>query len=368
MRRISSWFYLLLPLVPPGAGRPHRLGDQELRAVRAKERTAVWCSACIGGMGVVLLYLPQRLMPDWFPETTLRLLGHDIRYSLPFLAYTVALVMLELLLLTLLHIWCAHAIAGAMGFIDKTSRADPGKMGLLLDIGLERRNKQVLQYGIDPLHGVNRVVLLAWTALFLLKASISNILFRFLVQRMMGRQLVAALQDFVGIPVFAFWNAFGTRAVLRETRVILFGKGVVDDFMQRLERVPVRHALDTLLVADTIQYVAVCKRDFHLNHYVLSRRLFEFLKIGERSGAWEERLHLERVQALDAPHREMHVLLITLGIILDGNYSAREQMRVRRLRRLGLMPHSEHQLRAWARDMVEGRGVDALLRAHLSSA
>lgn len=367
MRRILTWFYLWLPLkATEPAGPMHRLGDRERRAMRRRERMAIWSSACIGGMGVVLLYLPQHLAPQWFPETTWQLWGTDVRYSLQFLIYSVLLVGVELLLLTLLNIWCAHGIASAMGFIDTSSKQASGRMEMLLDIGLERRNKEVLQYGIDPLHGVNRVVLLAWTALFLLKASLSNLFFRYLVQRIMGRHLVRAVQDLVGIPVFAFWNAYGTRVVLTETRVILFGQGTVEDFIQRLEQAPFRQTLDPVLIADTVQYVAVCKRDFHRNHFLLTQRLFGLFDLSERSDVWEERRHLERIQALDAPHREVHVLLIALGIILDGNYSVREQLRVRRLRRMGLMPHRDGQLRAWARDMVAGRGVDALLRAHLS--
>jgi hypothetical protein len=323
MRLIASWFYNRLSLPPHGAGMAgHMTRERQMAWLLGRERLAVWCSAGIGAVGVLMLYVPFHLAPEWFPTHTLRSMGHELEVSWVFLLYSAVLVGVELVL-TMLNIWCAHGVAAAIGFIDLHTKGSVERKGLLVDIGTERRNKQVLSYGIDPLHGVHRLVLVGWTLLLLLKASLTNLLFRFLVQRIVARHLVRAVQDLAGIPVFAFWNAYGTVVVLRETRVILFGQHVVDQAVTHIQRGCIQHVSDASLLADTLQFIAMCKRDFHHNHYLLTQRLFELFGIRERDGAWSEQAYLARIRGLHGPERELHVLLITLGIVLDGRIRCR---------------------------------------------
>lgn len=333
------------------------LNDAEIAAVKKRERIAIALSAFIGAMGVILLYVPYYIAPDWFPETTITPAGRSFSLPLVFGAYSVLLVAIEILLLAMLNIWCAHEVAVATGFLDYENKAHPGKRNLLLDIGMEKKNKKVLQYGIDPLLGVNRRVLLLWNLLFILKASLTNILFRFFIQRVAGRHLIRAIQDFAGIPIFAFWNAFGTRIILREARIIIMGQNLVEVFMHRMRQVPLPDGPDKELYADTMQFIAVNKRDFHQNHFLLTRNVFEMLGVDAREGAWDLPGYLSRLTAAPPAIREHCISLIILGLVLDGKISGRERARITDLHQRDLLPYNVAQMQQMTRDFTEGRGI-----------
>ncbi|MEI9957651.1 MAG: hypothetical protein WDM90_15440 [Ferruginibacter sp.] len=123
----------------------------------------MWLAAFFGAMGVVLLYVPQYLLPHWFPVTNISLFGKTFGVPIVMLVYSVILVFIEIMLLTFLNIWCTHEIAVATGFLNYQSKKEPNKRNLLINIGLEKKNKEVLKYGIDPLQGINRKALMAWT-------------------------------------------------------------------------------------------------------------------------------------------------------------------------------------------------------------
>lgn len=362
MRRLYSRFYRLLPVSRIDVDdRLYLLDEGESAAIRRRERIAVWLSAAAGALGVILLYAPFYLFPSLFPTTRFEIMGREFELPLVFYVYSALLVAVEIVFLTLLNIWCAHQVAVATGFLNHRNKDAPEKRNLLLDIGLEKKDKRVLSYGIDPLLGLNRKWLLLWNLFFILKATLTNILFRFLVQRVLGRQLVKAVQDFIGIPVFAFWNAFGTRTILRETRVVIMGQNLIEEFLAGVQRDGLWKKGDRALISDTMQYIAVSKRDFHQNHYLLTRNLFELLDMSARESGWDEDGYLRRLRSADPEDRRRAVNLILLGFILDGRISRRESLRIRSLHGMGLIPFDEYRMVEYASGFLDGRGVDGLL-------
>ena len=333
------------------------LNETEIAAVKKRERIAIALSAFIGATGVILLYVPFYVAPEWFPETAIRIAGRQFSLPLVFGAYSFILVAIEIFLLAMLNIWCAHEVAVATGFLDYESKGQPGKRNLLLDIGMEKKNKKVLQYGIDPLLGVNRRVLLLWNLLFILKATLTNFLFRFFIQRVAGRHLIRAIQDFAGIPIFAFWNAFGTRIILREARIIIMGQNLVEVFVNRMQQIAPPVGADKDLYADTMQFIAVNKRDFHQNHFLLTRNIFDMLGIEARQGPWDVSGYLDRLASAPEKVRGHCISLIILGLVLDGKVSARERARIADLHQRGLLPYNVTQMQQMTRDFTEGRGV-----------
>ena len=347
--------------------RLYLLNDKEAAAIRWRERLAITLSAVIGALGVILLYVPYYLRPQWFPDTVINLFGRSFSLPLVFFAYSALLVWIEIVLLTLLNIWCAHEIAVATGFLNYENKAQENKHNLLLDISLEKKNKKVLTYGIDPLQGLNKEALMAWNLLFILKATLTNMVFKFVVQRKAGRYALKALKDFIGLPIFAFWNAWGTHVILREARVIIMGQNLIEEIVRRLD---LREPLDLAgkdLIADTLQYVAVSKRDFHQNHYLLTENLFSFYGIPHRDKAWHEQDYRSRLKASPDSVRSVCVLLIVLGLILDGNISFRERLKIKALRQEGLIPYGEAQVVLFKNDFLNGKGVEGLITDQLGA-
>jgi hypothetical protein len=369
LRRIYSIFYRILPVTRVDVDdRLYLLNEREAAAIRNRERIAIAISAIIGAMGVLLLYLPYYLAPAWFPVTTFTLFGHAFSLPLVFFAYSAILVWIEIILLTLLNIWCAHEIATATGFLNYENKAQDSRHNLLLDISLEKKNRNVLTYGIDPLQGMNKEALMAWNLLFILKATLTNFLFKFVIQRMLGRYAVKALQDFAGLPIFAFWNAYGTFTILREARVIIMGQNLIEELIRQLAARTNPNEADKLLLRDTMQYVAISKRDFHQNHYLLTQNLFEYYGIPHREVPWDEQAFRSHLEAASPESRSVCILLVVLGLLLDGQISIRERLKIRKLHASGLIPYGESEIIGFKNDFLDGKGVETLINNHLPPA
>jgi hypothetical protein len=366
LRRIYSLFYRLLPVTKVNVDDElYLLNEDEIAAIKKREHIAIVTSAIIGALGVILLYVPYYAFPQWFQPMSITLIGKTFQVPLTFLLYSVLLVVIEIFLLTFLNIWCAHEIAVATGFLNYENKKHPEKHNLLLDIGLEKKNKKILTYGIDPLMGVNRKALIAWNLLFILKATLTNFLFRFLIQRVMGRYLIRAVQDFAGIPIFAFWNAYGTRTILKEARVIIMGQNLIEVLINRIKMAGGIPEEKKSIISDTMQYIAVSKRDFHQNHYLLTQNLFELFGIEERTGHWEEKKYIEELKAAEPTVRNQCLFIILLGDILDGKISSRERFKLKQLRELGLLDYNAQEMKQFTRDFLEGRGIEPLFQKYL---
>lgn len=366
MRRIYLLFYRLLPVTRVNVDDElYLLNEDEIAAIKKREHIAIIISAIIGALGVILLYVPYYVFPQWFQPIPVTLFGRTFEVPVTYILYSVLLVAIEILLLTFLNIWCAHEIAVATGFLNYENKRHPEKHNLLLDIGLEKKNKKILSYGIDPLIGVNRKALIAWNLLFILKATLTNFLFRFFIQRVMGRNLIRAIQDFAGIPIFAFWNAFGTRTILKEARVIIMGQNLIELSMNRIRYAGGIPDDKKSIISDTMQYIAVSKRDFHQNHFLLTHNLFEFFGIEERKGHWDEKNYLGELKEADPAIRNQCLFIILLGDLLDGKISARERVKLKNLRDLGLLDYSDLEMKQFTKDLLQGRGIEPLFQKYL---
>ena len=366
MKPIYNLFYRLLPVKKVNTDNQlFLLSEEEIKNIRAKENIATWTAAFFGAMGVLLLYVPQYLLPHWFPVTNISLFGKIFGVPIVMLVYALVLVIIEIMLLTFLNIWCAHEIAVATGFLNYQSKKEKGKRNLLINIGLEKKNKEILKYGIDPLQGINKKALLAWNFFFILKATLSNMLFKILIQRVLGRYAVKAVQDFAGIPIFAAWNAYGTRVILKEARVIIMGQNLIEEVCKRIRKDQEPTEAFKILLYDTLQYIAVSKRDFHQNHYILTKNLFEIYNIRPKDQHWLEEGYYKKLGAAGKEEKEVCQLLIAIGFLLDGKLSITEHLQIKELQKEGLIDLSVHEIKKFQSDFLNGRGIEGLITKYI---
>ncbi|MDI3319315.1 LBF_2804 family protein [Pinibacter soli] len=366
MRKVYGLFYNILPIKNVQTDDElYLLNDAEVALIKKRERTAIIAAAFFGAMGVVLLVIPQHLFPQFFPATNITLFGKTFALPLVFWIYSIVLVYIELLLLTLLNIWVAHEIAVATGFLNYSNKSAEHKRNLMLDIGLEKKNKQVLQYGIDPLQKANRQVILVWNLMFMLKATLSNFVFKLFIQRVFGRYIIQMVKDMAGIPIFAFWNAYGTHVILNKAKIIIMGQNFIEGISQSIYKVqPETHEFKTILY-DTLQFIAISKRDFHENHFLLAKNLFALYNITAKDAHLLTDDYLDRVKSLEAKEKNIVLLLIITGFLLDGKISFREKQTIREMNRLGVFVETERNISKWAHDFLYGKGLDELLTKYL---
>jgi hypothetical protein len=364
VKPIYNLFYRLLPIKKVNTDNQlFLLTEEEIKSIRRKETVAIWLAALIGAMGVILLYVPQYAFPGLFPNTDIALFSRKFTVPVVMLVYTVVLVVIEILLLTFLNIWCAHEIAVATGFLNYQQKKE--KRNLLINIGLEKKNKEILKYGIDPLQGINKKALLAWNFFFILKATLSNMLFKIFIQRLCGRYAVKAVQDFAGIPIFAAWNAYGTKVILKEARVIIMGQNLIEEVCKRIrkDQQPTRAFKE--LLYDTLQYIAVSKRDFHQNHFVLTKNLFDIYSIEVKDKHWLEDGYYKKLHAADKEEKEVCQLLIAIGFLLDGKISFNEKSQIKELQQEGLIDLSVAEVKKYQQDFLNGRGIESLITKYI---
>ena len=361
-------FYQKLPSRNTDADEQlHLLNEAEISRLHQRQRLVTTIAALLSVVGFLSYYLPVYRFPRLVPSIELAIPLTDAAVRLPWaeLLWCVSLTSIELYLLTLLNIFGAHEIAVATGFI--TGATKPERADAILQIGLEKKTTEVNRYGIDPFQGVDRRLLFLFNAVLRLKGWFANQVLRFLVRLLLGRYAVRAVLDFAGMPIYMAINAYSVHAVMREARVIIMGQTLIDLLIARLPRRELSEAEKELLY-DTLQYIAVCKRDFHQNHYLLTKSLLEFFHIPAEKYHRLPDDYADRLKQAPAAPTALCQLIILLGFILDGRVSLRERLRLRHMNRLGILKESHADLKRYARDFLNGAGVEAWSEAYIKIA
>lgn len=367
MLRLYRLFFDRLPVRPVvNDGELHLLNDHEIGVMRARHRQALAISAGLSVAGFLSYFLPVYAFPRWFPSTlvTLPWIG-EFMFPWAETLWGVLLMVLEIYLLVLLNLWGVHEIAVATGLMGAHNKHEVAAE--IIGIGLEDKHRGQSKYGIDPFLGANRAALFLFNLVLRLKGFIGNKLLRYLVQRLLGRLAVREVLDFIGMPIYMAINAYSTHVVLREARVIIMGQKLIEHLSRRLPgELPDAAARE--LVHATCQFIAVSKRDFHHNHFLLTRALVERWGIAVKTAPSLPDDYLERVHAAPAAVRELCVLLIVIGFLLDGQVSWRERRRIARLADAGALPYSVADVRRHCDAFTSGVGLEPLLARHLAFA
>jgi len=169
------------------------------------------------------------------------------------------------------------------------------------------------------------------------------------------------LLDFAGVPLYVAINAYAAHAVLREAKVVLMGPEAIRALVRRVSSYTPSRA-EQILVYDTLQYIAVSKRDFHQNHYLLTKALLELWQVPPEPHHPVPVDYLERLTRASASAKAVCQAIILSGFVLDGQLSWREIRRLDTMRTLGVLAERPADLRRRLRQFLTGGGLplDAL--------
>ena len=333
----------------------HPLDAAAVAHIRRVERALVSVAAGLAVLGFLGYYLPVYRAASLFPAVTVAvpLLG-KIRLPWGELVWAILLTTVELALLTFLNIVGVHEIAVATGFLTPQTKRD--RTPALLSIGLERKTTEVTRYGIDPFQDLHPWMLFLFNLVFRLKGWLANQAVRYLVRLLLGRYAVRALLDFAGVPLYMAINAYAAHAVLREAKVVLMGPEAIRALVRRLSGY-VPSAAEQTLVYDTLQYIAVSKRDFHQNHYLLTKSLLELWQVPTEVRHPVPEDYVERLAAATPRARVVCQAVILSGFVLDGQLSRREIRRLVAMRGLGVVADRPVDVRRRLRVFLAGGGL-----------
>ncbi len=356
-----SLFYKLLPSKKSVADEDVQLlNEQEIRSIKKTERVAILNSAIIGSIMVVILYAPQYKYAYLFSTTefTIPLIHQKIAISFISLIYGIILVGMEVFLLTLLNIYCTHEIALCTGFIDKKNKVSKEKKEFLLNISHQKKSKEIHTLGIDPYLGLGKSTVFFLNLVFALKATLSNYFVRIIFQRLLGRYAIRMVLDLLGIPVFAFWNAMGTAKILKESRVIIMGVNYLDYFKHEIVQFRTLSEVEKSILYDSLQFIAISKRDYHQNHFVLSKIIIENFSIKTEPLHIISKDYENKIKSSEIDFKKLNEKLLILGMVLDGNISYREKNRIKKLNTSGVLSHDFATIKKIATNFTYGKGID----------
>lgn len=319
-------------------------------------------AALLSVAGFLAYYLPVYWFASLFPAGELALFGASFRLPWGELLWAVLLATVEVVLLTLLNIAGVHEIAVATGFLHAGNK--PEKTQELLRIGLEKKTTDVIRYGIDPFQGLNKGIILLFNTTLRLKGWLGNQIIRYATRVLLGRYAVRAVLDFAGMPLYMAINAYSVHTVMREARVIIMGRTIISLLINQLPQTPLTGPEKELLY-DTFQYIAICKRDFHQNHYLLTKALLEFFHIAARHTHHLPANYFARIEGSGAQIKSLCQTVILLGFILDGQLSWRERRKLRDLNAAGILTENLAEVRNHLRNFLQGRGVDSMILPYL---
>jgi hypothetical protein len=310
--------------------------------------------------------MPLYFFPQFFPVFTVRLPFVDLPFTIelgPWL-WIAWWVFIEITLLVFQNIRNVHNVAVATGYMNAANKAERSEE--VLRVAFAAPARELANYGIDPFQGSNRFSLFLFNFILQMKGVLLHQIFRLLMLRFMARYAFRAVLDLSGIPIYGTLNALGARAVIRESQVIIMGAQIGRMIAERLPQ----RALNTeeqRLVYDSLQYIAISKRDFHRNHFLLARMLLQHYAIPlEQPHVLTSDFH-ERLTTAAPDLRALCTLVIALGFIFDGRISWRERPRIDALYRHNILAENYTELQKISKDFVEGRGVEPLLARYLGN-
>lgn len=365
LERLAHRHFARDPDAPPVAGpEGHDPPSPRWRVVRQTRTRTLALSAAAGVLGVLLLHLPRYWLPDaarWW-TVAVPLGAYSFELPLAWTVYGLGLAVVEIGGLVLLNVRAVRRIARACEF---PSGRDPDRdlhLRSLAGISVEAEARRELALGLNPWQGYSRARIALVFVASRVKATLSNVVVKLLLRRILGRYAVRLTVDLAGIPVFAFWNAWAAGRVLDAARARVLAPELVRWSVAHFRARHGPGGAFAVLIYDVLQYLAVLRRAFDESHYLLALSLLRAFEVRPR-GAHEVGEDLvARLGRLDPGTREDVCRLVLIGMVVDGRLSWRERRAIRRLRQAGVLDRSVADVRWLVAAFTRGDGVDAVRR------
>jgi hypothetical protein len=368
MERLFQRFFNALPIRFVDADEDlHLLTQDELYLVRSTERSALAAAVLIELAAYLLIFLPIYQFPDFFEGRNLNIGGPFTQLSTPVnwvrQGWMLTVTLVELYVLLLLNLAAVHGIAVATGYIRRDRKA--AHTDGLIRIALEQKFEKQQEYGINPFEGLNRWLIYAFLLFNRLKGLVGSVLVRAALSNLFGREILRVYLDFSGMPIYMAINMYTTHVILRNARVVVMGQTSIEIVRRQLPRLSLS-PWEKELVYDTLQFIAVNKRDFHVNHFYLTRAIVGHFGIPVEARHPLPGDYPDKLKTARQPVADICRLIIVLGFVLDGRLSRREYRQAYLLRQQGILDLDYRDMQTYCRSFVDGQGLSEITARFLA--
>ena len=192
---------------------------------------------------------------------------------------------------------------------------------------LELPNAPEPTLGVNPHREASRLQLAVASLVYKLKVSVTNFVFKTLVQRAAGRLATRTFLAFTAIPINAAWNALVCWFVLREARIRVMGPSAAIQMLNVVfEAQPSPSPALLASLHRALAAAVVRTSEMHPNHLSLMRELR--LRVGEPPSDIEvddTRAFLHSLSELEGAERRTALRVLVIAAILDGRLVKRER-------------------------------------------
>jgi hypothetical protein len=192
---------------------------------------------------------------------------------------------------------------------------------------LELPNPPHVTFGVNPHREASRFTLATASLVYKLKVSVSNFVFKALVERAIGRLATRSVLAFTAIPINAAWNALVCWFVLREARIRVMGPSAAIEMLDIVFASSPTPSVELLTAVHRALAAAVVRTsELHPNHLSLMHEVRQ--RFGEPLSGVEvddTRAFLRSLASLTHPERCTALRVLTVAAILDGRLVKRER-------------------------------------------
>lgn len=306
--------------VGPSTGQAvHLLDDTERAAVRRVERAALLRAALAGALSALAAALADAVVRDHEDSD-------PVLYWAVVGGVSAVAAVSEIAFLSWDALRSAHGIRVAAGVALDDERERAHILAILVRAALEVPSPPDTVPGVNPLKETSRWRMVLAGLAYKLKVSATNVLFKQLLRRALGRAAVRAWLQFISIPITAAWNVFTCARILREVRVRAFGPSLARDVVARL--VPADVPVAPPLAESLVRAVGACVVRSADPHPNLARMLDELQRRlgGARPASLDDpALFLRGLGALTPEHATVVLRLLRAAVVCDGRVARRER-------------------------------------------
>ncbi len=250
------------------------LNKAELRALNRLKFFITFISSLLGAIMVPILIYPLIWYNSFFQilNFSFSIQGEKVQISTLEILFGVFLVVIEVYLLSIIHLIAAHRMAAICGY-DKFQHARNIGINDKLNRVLSDDDKSLTgKVGFNPYLGINKRLLLFVNLLLVLKAAVSNWVLKFVLRRFVGRYLIKEWIELAGMPVYALWNGIATYRLLNHMQLAFMGEMAIEsklsDWLKTISGKPETQNL----FFQAIQQVLMINRkhEVNVNHLIFS--------------------------------------------------------------------------------------------------
>jgi hypothetical protein len=341
----------------------NHLTDEQNKELRKIKIRTLFYSALAATLGVLLLYLPPHFFPDFFTSWTIKDCNiYFAKFDLPLFSvlYGVILAVAEIYYLVFLNIRSVYKMAIVCNFPPKEDPNHAMHIKSLVNIGVEKNAKNELSIGLNPWQGYSKFtifMIFIWTKV---RATLSNILFKMLLRRIFGRYAIRVLVEIGGVPIMAGFNMYAANKVLKQARVRILSPGFIQQTVMYLHKKYHNNPQFIDLIYDTLQFLAVRKRSFHENHYLLSVNLLKTFNVPLKNTHEVPDNFIDKLEALPEEMEDDIAHLIIIGMIIDGKLTYLERKSLDEMSRVGIIEYDSIEVNQIMHAFINGQGKKML--------